>query len=78
MFFASDNGAPVVPEVMAALMRANDGPMMPYGDDPVTGAAVAAIRELFEAPRAEAAPERCTVRTRRGSEVVMIEIPCTN
>lgn len=31
-----------------------------------------------EAPRAEAAPERCTVRTRRGSEVVMIEIPCTN
>lgn len=25
-----------------------------------------------------AAPERCTVRTRRGSEVVLIEIPCTN
>ncbi len=31
-----------------------------------------------EAPRAEAPAERCTVRTRRGSEVVMIEIPCTN
>ncbi|MCC5971581.1 MAG: Flp pilus assembly protein CpaB [Pararhodobacter sp.] len=31
-----------------------------------------------EAPRAEAPAERCTVRTRRGSEVVVIEIPCTN
>jgi len=31
-----------------------------------------------EAPRAETVAERCTVRTRRGSEVVMIEIPCTN
>ena len=31
-----------------------------------------------EAPRAEVAQERCTVRTRRGSDVVMIEIPCTN
>lgn len=28
--------------------------------------------------RATIAPERCTVRTRRGSEVVLIEIPCTN
>ena len=28
--------------------------------------------------RVEAPSERCTVRTRRGSEVVMIEIPCTN
>ncbi|HPD91036.1 MAG: Flp pilus assembly protein CpaB [Rhodobacter sp.] len=28
--------------------------------------------------RAAAPVERCTVRTRRGSEVVMIEIPCTN
>lgn len=31
-----------------------------------------------EAPIAAAPVERCTVRTRRGSEVVMIEIPCTN
>ncbi|KPQ07659.1 MAG: Tad secretion system pilus assembly protein RcpC [Rhodobacteraceae bacterium HLUCCA12] len=32
-----------------------------------------------EAPEPEAAaPERCTVRTRRGSEVVNMEIPCTN
>lgn len=27
---------------------------------------------------AQAVAERCTVRTRRGAEVVMIEIPCTN
>ncbi|MBN8294406.1 Flp pilus assembly protein CpaB [Rhodobacter sp. NTK016B] len=32
---------------------------------------------IEEAPALQA-PERCTVRTRRGSEVVMIEIPCTN
>lgn len=28
--------------------------------------------------RVEQATERCTVRTRRGAEVLMIEIPCTN
>lgn len=28
--------------------------------------------------RVEQVAERCTVRTRRGAEVVMIEIPCTN
>ena len=28
--------------------------------------------------REQAVAERCTVRTRRGAEVVMIEIPCTN
>lgn len=28
--------------------------------------------------RVEQVTERCTVRTRRGAEVVMIEIPCTN
>ena len=32
---------------------------------------------IEEAPALQA-PERCTVRTRRGSDVVMIEIPCTN
>lgn len=31
-----------------------------------------------EAPQAEAVAEPCTIRTRRGSEVVVIEIPCTN
>lgn len=29
-------------------------------------------------PRNEAPVERCTIRTRRGAEVVTIEIPCTN
>lgn len=31
-----------------------------------------------EAPRAEQPVERCTIRTRRGNEVVLIDIPCTN
>lgn len=52
MFFASDNGAPCPPQVMAALAAANDGPAMPYGADPLTARAVAMIRDLFEAPGA--------------------------
>ncbi|RBI86586.1 Flp pilus assembly protein CpaB [Rhodosalinus halophilus] len=31
-----------------------------------------------EAPKAAPEEEECTIRTRRGSEVVTIEIPCTN
>lgn len=31
-----------------------------------------------EPDRAPVAEERCTIRTRRGNDVVMIEIPCTN
>ena len=31
-----------------------------------------------EAPQAVEAQQRCTIRTRRGSEVVTMEIPCTN
>ncbi|MFN3938419.1 MAG: threonine aldolase family protein [Gemmobacter sp.] len=53
MFFASDNGAPVPPQVMAALAAANAGPAMPYGADPWTERAVAAVRTAFEAPQAE-------------------------
>ncbi len=52
MFFASDNGAPCPPQVMAALMAANDGPAMPYGNDPVTARAAAMLREVLEAPGA--------------------------
>ena len=33
MYFASDNSGPVLPEVMAALTRANEGYAMPYGAD---------------------------------------------
>lgn len=52
MFFASDNGAPCPPQVMAALMQANQGPAMPYGNDPVTKAAADMIRDVLEAPEA--------------------------
>jgi threonine aldolase len=52
MNFASDNTGPVHPKVMAAIASANEGYAMPYGNDPVTEAAVDAIRDLFEAPGA--------------------------
>lgn len=53
MFFASDNGAPCPPQVMQALMRANAGGAMPYGNDPMTAQAIDALREVLEAPQAE-------------------------
>ena len=52
MFFASDNGGPVHPKVMESLANANEGYAKGYGSDPVSEAAVAAIRDLFEAPDA--------------------------
>jgi threonine aldolase len=55
MNFASDNAGPAHPKVMEALARANDGHVMPYGNDPVTEAAVSAVRDLFEAPEAQVA-----------------------
>ncbi|MFN4159818.1 MAG: threonine aldolase family protein [Gemmobacter sp.] len=51
MFFASDNGAPVHPAVMAALAGL-DGGAVGYGNDAVTHAAQDRIREIFEAPEA--------------------------
>ena len=48
--FASDNAAGVAPEVMEALAAANDGPALAYGEDPWTAAAVATLRERFDAP----------------------------
>lgn len=53
LFFASDNGAPVHPTVMEAMLAANTGVALPYGNDPMTGAAVQTIRDVFEAPEAE-------------------------
>jgi threonine aldolase len=52
MFLASDNGAPVMPEVMAALAAINAGGALGYGNDPVTRAAQEAVRAAFEAPQA--------------------------
>jgi len=44
----SDNGAPVAPEIMAAIERANHGSAASYGDDAISGRLTAAFRELFE------------------------------
>lgn len=52
MFFASDNGAPCPAPVMQALLRANEAPAMPYGNDPITAAAADRIRAVLEAPEA--------------------------
>ncbi|MCB1366150.1 MAG: low specificity L-threonine aldolase [Rhodobacteraceae bacterium] len=52
MHFASDNAGPVAPEIMDALIRANDGHAMAYGTDHLTQALESRLRELFEAPEA--------------------------
>ncbi len=51
--FASDNAGPVHPAVMDALVAANAGHAPSYGADALTARAVAALREVFEAPDAE-------------------------
>jgi threonine aldolase len=45
--FASDNNAGVHPDVLAALVAANDGHAVAYGDDPYTERAEAAFRALL-------------------------------
>jgi threonine aldolase len=55
MNFASDNTGPAHPRVMEALAHANDGSAMPYGNDPLSEAAVEAVRAVFEAPEATVA-----------------------
>ena len=52
MFFASDNAAPVAPEVMDALVAANQGYAASYGNDEIMDRVTARIREVFEAPQA--------------------------
>ena len=53
MFFASDNGSGAAPEIMAALMRANDGYARSYGADPIMARVKTLIRQTFDAPEAE-------------------------
>jgi threonine aldolase len=48
--FASDNAAGVSPEVLDALVAANRGPALAYGDDDWTRRAESAMRDLFDAP----------------------------
>lgn len=48
MNFASDNTAPAHPQVMEALLRANQAPTMPYGNDALTKSVEAEIAKIFE------------------------------
>lgn len=52
MNFASDNTGPVHPKVMDALLRANEGYGIPYGNDDLSRAVADRIRDVFEAPEA--------------------------
>lgn len=52
MNFASDNAAPVPPQVLEALTRANAGYAASYGADETTAEAARLVREVFEAPGA--------------------------
>ncbi|TQV81762.1 threonine aldolase family protein [Denitrobaculum tricleocarpae] len=46
--FASDNVTAMAPEILAAIADANEGPAMPYGEDPVTARVRARFNDLFE------------------------------
>ncbi len=46
--FASDNVTAMAPEILAAIADANEGPAMPYGEDPLTARLRARFNELFE------------------------------
>ena len=48
MNFASDNTAPVAPEVLAAIAEANHGRAASYGADPWTARLTAKLAEIFE------------------------------
>lgn len=50
MNFASDNTAPVHPQVMAAINAANAAPSMPYGNDALSREVEAKIAAIFDRP----------------------------
>ena len=52
MFFASDNSGPVHPEILSAIVRANDGYARAYGADRKMQQALETLKEVFEAPQA--------------------------
>lgn len=52
MWFASDNTSPAAPEVLAAVLRANQGYATSYGSDAAMGRVTQRLREIFEAPEA--------------------------
>ena len=45
--FASDNNSSVHPRIMEALMKANNGHALGYGDDPWTEEAAHKVKEQF-------------------------------
>ncbi|HEY5341815.1 MAG TPA: aminotransferase class I/II-fold pyridoxal phosphate-dependent enzyme [Candidatus Aquilonibacter sp.] len=45
--FASDNNAPVAPDILQAIIDANDGDAVGYGDDPWTQRAIAKFKAHF-------------------------------
>ncbi|NPD14490.1 low specificity L-threonine aldolase [Xinfangfangia sp. D13-10-4-6] len=55
MNFASDNCSGVAPQIMAALIAANEGTSPGYGNDALTKRLTAQIRAVFDAPEAEIA-----------------------
>ena len=52
MIFTSDNASGAAPEILDALIEAEKGYAMPYGNDPLTARAQDRVREVFEAPDA--------------------------
>ena len=50
MNFCSDNVTEICPEIMAALIAANKGAMMPYGADEYSQGLEAKFSSFFEAP----------------------------
>ncbi|MCX7287260.1 MAG: beta-eliminating lyase-related protein, partial [Rhodobacterales bacterium] len=52
MRFASDNTSGAAPEIMAAVLRANEGYAQSYGADATMARVTALVRDLFEAPEA--------------------------
>ena len=50
MNFASDNTAPIAPEILAALGAANEGPAPAYGGDELTARLNSRLEEVFERP----------------------------
>jgi threonine aldolase len=52
MFFASDNGGPVHPRVMAALVAANEGHARAYGTDALMDQVRDEVRQVLGAPEA--------------------------
>lgn len=53
MRFASDNTSGAAPEIMAAIIKANEGYERSYGADAAMERVTDLVREIFEAPQAE-------------------------